>query len=277
MDDKIQFKEIISGLDTEINKNRNYSVFQILLKKIFNRENNIPVYSLNSENEKINLTIIIGNKILFVDCYFNGVIFYDTLFTHSPYIMDRSHREEIMNNQIKNYLFHMYDKKITNEILLKNQYFDDVKTKENDKIIFFNYLNHLLKYHTIDIKSFNTVIEKLKIEYLKNDTKLYDDYFIISDLMPLYLFYQILKPFKYDTIFNFQHEKYRDSNVILNYFILQNIINFNTFNNSVIENTKTKENKYKKLKEINSKLTQYNKHCILSYLTFDDIKTLVLD
>ena len=56
----------------------------------------------------------------------------------------------------------MYDKKITNEILLKNQYFNDIKTKENDKIIFFNYLNHLLKYHTVDIKLFNvsSIIKK---------------------------------------------------------------------------------------------------------------------
>lgn len=277
MDDKIQFKEIISGLDIELNKNRNYSMFQVLLKKIFNRENNIPVYTFNSENKKIHLTINIGNRILFIDFYFNGVIFYNSLFTHSPYIIDRKQREEIMNNQIKNYLFHMYDKKITNEILLKNQYFDDVKTKENDKIIFFNYLNHLLKYHTIDIKSFNMIIKKFKIEHLEIDTKLYDDYLIISDPMTLYLFYQLLKPYENDTIFNFQQEKYRDSNVVLNYYILQNMINFNTFNNNVVENIKTKEDRYKKLKELNNNLTQYNKHCILSYLTFDDIKTLVLD
>ena len=35
MDDKIQFKEIISGLDIELNINRNYSMFQVLLKKYF--------------------------------------------------------------------------------------------------------------------------------------------------------------------------------------------------------------------------------------------------
>lgn len=277
MDDKLQFKEIIGDLDIELNKNRNYSVFQILLKKLFNRENNIPVYTLDSDDEKINLAISVGDKLLFVCCYFNGVIFYDTLFAHSPFIMNRNHREEIMNNQIKNYLFHMYDEKITNEILLKNQYFNDTKTKENDKSIFFNYLNHLLKYHTIDIKSFNLIIKKLNIEYLENGTKLYDDYFIISDPMTLYLFYQLLKPFKYDTIFNFQHEKYRDSNVILNYFILQNMIKFNTFNNTVIENIKTNKNRYNELKELNNKLTQYNKHCILSHLTFNDIKILILN
>lgn len=275
MDDKIQFKEIISGLDIELNKNRNYSMFQILLKKIFNRENNIPVHTKNEK--KIILAINIGNKILYLECYFIGVLFYDSLFTHSPYIMNRNFREETMNNQIKNYLFHMYDKKITNEILLKNQYFNDIKTKENDKIIFFNYLNHLLKYHTVDIKLFNTIIKIFKLEYLDNDTKLYDDYFIISDPIPLCLFYQFLEPVKYDIVFNFKYEKYRDSNVVLNYYILQNMINFNTFNNSVVENTKTKEDRYKKLKEINSKLTQYDKHCILSYITFDDIKTLVLD
>ena len=182
-----------------------------------------------------------------------------------------------MNNQIKNYLFHMYDKKITNEILLKNQYFNDVKTKENDKIIFFNYLNHLLKYHTVDIKLFNTIIKRFKFEYIDNDTKLYDDYFIISDPILLYLFYQLLEPDKYNAVFNFKYEKYRDSNVVLNYYILQNMINFNTFNNNVVENIKTKEDRYKKLKELNNNLTQYNKHCILSYLTFDDIKELVLD
>ena len=187
MDDKIQFKEIISGLDIELNKNRNYLVFQLLLKKLFNRENNIPVYTYNSENKKIYLAINIGNKILFIDFYFNGVIFYDTLFTHSPYIMNIKHREEIMNNQIKNYLYHMYDKKITNEILLKNQYFHDVKTKEINKTIFFNYLNHLLKYHAIDIKSFNVMMKKFNTEYLEIDTKLYDDYCIISDPMTLYL------------------------------------------------------------------------------------------
>ena len=275
MDDKIQFKEIISGLDIELNKNRNYSMFQVLLKKIFNRENNILVHTKNEK--KIFLAINIGNKILFLECYFNGVIFYDSLFTHSPYIMNRNFREETMNNQIKNYLFHMYDKKITNEILLKNQYFNDIKTKENDKIIFFNYLNHLLKYHTVDIKLFNIMIKRFKFEYLDNDTKLYDDYFIISDPIPLYLFYQLLEPVKYDIVFNFKYEKYRDSNVVLNYYILQNMINFNTFNNNVVENTKTKKDRYKKLKELNNNLTQYNKHCILSYLTFDDIKTLVLD
>ena len=275
MDDKIQFKEIISGLDIELNKNRNYSMFQVLLKKIFNRENNIPVYTKNEK--KIILAINIGNKILFIECYFIGVIFYDSLFTHSPYIMNRNFREETMNNQIKNYLFHMYDKKITNEILLKNQYFNDIKTKENDKIIFFNYLNHLLKYHAVDIKLFNTIIKRFKFEYIDNDTKLYDDYFIISDPIPLYLFYQLLEPDKYNAVFNFKYEKYRDSNVVLNYYILQNMINFNTFNNNVVENTKTKKDRYKKLKELNDNLTQYNKHCILSYLTFDDIKELVLD
>lgn len=275
MDDKIQFKEIISGLDIELNINRNYSMFQVLLKKIFNRENNIPVYTENKK--KIILTINIGNKILFIECYFIGVLFYDSLFTHSPYIMDRNFREETMNNQIKNYLFHMYDKKITNEILLKNQYFNDIKTKENDKIIFFNYLNHLLKYHTVDIKLFNTIIKRFKFEYLDNDTKFYDNYFIISDPIPLYLFYQLLEPDKYNAVFNFKYEKYRDSNVVLNYYILQNMINFNTFNNNVVENTKTKKDRYKKLKELNNNLTQYNKHCILSYLTFDDIKELVLD
>ena len=221
MDDKIQFKEIISGLDIELNKNRNYSMFQVLLKKLFNRENNIPVYTENKK--KIILTINIGNKILFLECYFNGVIFYDSLFTHSPYIMNRNFREETMNNQIKNYLFHMYDKKITNEILLKNQYFNDIKTKENDKIIFFNYLNHLLKYHTVDIKLFNTIIKRFKFEYIDNDTKLYDDYFIISDPIPLYLFYQLLEPDKYNAVFNFKYEKYRDSNVVLKFITFYKI------------------------------------------------------
>ena len=91
------------------------------------------------------------------------------------------------------------------------------------------------------------------------------------------MFYQLLEPDKYNAVFNFKYEKYKDSNVVLNYYILQNMINFNPFNNNVVENIKTKEDRYKKLKELNNNLTQYNKHCILSYLTFDDIKALVLD
>lgn len=275
MDDKIQLKEIIKGLDIELNKNRNYNFFDLLLRKIFNRENSIPLFTLKTENGKGNFIINIGNKIFYIDFYFNGVIFYDSFFTHSPYIINRKYRQDILDNQIKNYLFNMYENKITNEILLKNQYFDDNKTKEINKLLFFNYLNHILKYRFISFNKFNLIANKINIERLDENTKLYDNYFMIGDVLLPVLYYQIIKSYN-DDIFDYHFERYKDSNAVINYFILQNLIDFNLFIDTVIKNTKETEHK-NKLIEVNNNLIQYNKHCILSYLTFEDIKRLVLD
>ena len=298
-------EEITKKISKDLNFKLNFCLFEFLIEKIFNENNKIKV-NASRISDSIKCFVVIdcsNDKKIYVEYYSYGFLIDNKKFYHFSSLIKREFRKEIFENQIKSINFHFYNdnNNFICDNLIHDREFPLTKNKNFSRTIFFSLLNsYIIKKPIID-KNYINIIEN---QYDYNDPKVFNKnlkeinkheifhvfeidnkcetcYFTCSfnnkDSIYFLLDNMIFENIDIPNIFVNKEFLNNNFSLVLGCTIAQNLINFDSFIDKIIELNSENKEKYEELINFKKLSNKYRKHEILQYLTIEDIEKLILE
>lgn len=288
----------LKKLNEEMNKRLTYSFFKYLMTFMLRDESKINIKTFLNINNKANILSNIifspyyinknNNLYIFLNIY--GFIFDESLFVHLYDTVDYNNDIYITNKEIQNFLFFVFGNNIMSKILIRNQYFNQSKLLKCKKKLFLNSLNYykFKEEININLKLFNNNekqeddVKNLNIINYSNNVynflELRKCKGFINQMNLIIKIKLLAEKYKDSEFFTFQFNNMDNYTTIINYSILQDIVNFDNFSTYVIENIKRNNIKrYEEIKEFKDNLKDLQQQEIMQKFNFNDLKFLVED
>lgn len=274
---------VLKNLDFSTNKYRAYNIINKFIEILFGN-NDYEVYTeVSKKTNKFILYKEFGKCYLYVDILPIGLSYHykneNLIVNFNNSVINKKFREVLQIDK-KEYYYFSNVSYIHNDIFKENQYFSDMEKLKFEKTFYLNYLNTLtlkedldikwLNYYIFDNMGYNYTCEKTDNKYLTNLT---------GEIMDVESFNELgrFKSLNIVEISKFFIDTLNIStNVILTYSVVQNFIKFDSLIEK-ISSFKTQEKEKSEVEEFNKESKEFNKHEILQFISFDDIKNLVLE
>lgn len=299
-------EEITKNISKDLNFKLNFCLFEFLIEKILNENNKIKVY-LSQINQLKGIMIIDceNDKKIYIEYYYYGFLSNNKKFYHFSSIIKKEFRKKIFENQIKSINFHFYNdnNNIICDNLIHDQEFPLTKNKNFKQMIFFSFLNRYIRKKPL-LENYYTNVFENRIEF--NVKKKYEDvnknevFEILKkddESEECYITYSFNNKDSIYTLLGnitiennntrkqvnvqdiFVNKDFLNNNfsLVLGCTIAQNLINFDSFIDKIIELNSENKEKYEELINFKKLSNKYRKHEILQYLTIEDIEKLILE
>lgn len=274
---------VLKDLDFSTNKYRAYNIINKFIEILFGNEDYEVYTEVSKKTNKFMLVKEFGKCYLYVDILPVGLSYHykneNLIVNFNNSVINKKFREVLQIDK-KEYYYFSNVSYIHNDIFKENQYFSDMEKLKFEKTFYLNYLNTLtlkedldvkwLNYYIFDNIGYNYTCEKTDNKYLTNLT---------GEIMDVESF-NALSTFKSLNIVEiskfFIDLLNTSTNVILTYSVVQNFIKFDSLIEK-INSFKTQEKEKSEIEEFNKESKEFNKHEILQFISFEDIKNLVLE